>query len=146
MNLFFDTSALVKYFHTEAGSAAVNGLVDSDENAIWISELARVEFCSSLFRRFRSGEIQATMLATAIDGFSRKIEQFSVEPVTRMVMAEAENLVKKHGKVLGLRTLDSLQLASFMLVQDQGWRFVVSDNALANTARAIGFDVVLVKS
>jgi len=57
MNLFFDTSALVKFFHEEKGSETVTNLILSKDNEIWISELARIEFLSAIFRRFRSKEV-----------------------------------------------------------------------------------------
>lgn len=36
MNLFFDTSTLVKFFHDEEGTQAVTELINSDENEIWL--------------------------------------------------------------------------------------------------------------
>jgi len=54
MNLFFDTSALVKYYLPEIGSDRVESLVENQENTIWLSELLKVEFYSALFRRLRS--------------------------------------------------------------------------------------------
>ena len=50
MNLFFDTSALVKSFHEEEGSEVITQLLTSQGNEIWISELVRLEFMSALFR------------------------------------------------------------------------------------------------
>ena len=58
MNLFFDTSALVKFFHKEEGSEAVTNLITSKENEIWLLELSRLEFISALFRKLRKGELQ----------------------------------------------------------------------------------------
>jgi len=48
MILFFDTSALVKFFHNENGTEAVTDLLNSQENKIWISELVNLEFLSAL--------------------------------------------------------------------------------------------------
>lgn len=50
MILFFDTSALVKFFHNEEGTEVVTELINSQENEIWISELVRLEFVSALHR------------------------------------------------------------------------------------------------
>ncbi len=52
MNLFFDTSALVKYFHEEPGTARVTALIDEPDHRVWLSELARVEFVSAMHRKF----------------------------------------------------------------------------------------------
>jgi uncharacterized protein len=62
MILFFDTSALVKFFHEEKGSETVTNLVLSKDNEIWISELARIEFLSAIFRRFRNREVDDEQL------------------------------------------------------------------------------------
>lgn len=59
MILFFDTSALVKFFHEEKGSELVTRLILSKDNEVWISEIAKVEFLSAIFRRLRSKEIKA---------------------------------------------------------------------------------------
>ena len=64
MNLFFDTSALVKFFHKEAGSSKVEELILNNHNNVWIINLARIEFASALHRRYRNRElllIQLTM-------------------------------------------------------------------------------------
>jgi len=61
MILFFDTSALVKFFHNEDGTEAVTDLLNSQENKIWISELVKLEFISALHRRFRNKEIDETI-------------------------------------------------------------------------------------
>ena len=49
MNYFFDTSALVKFFHEEAGTELVTQLINEPENEVWISELTIVEFLSVMF-------------------------------------------------------------------------------------------------
>ena len=54
MILFFDTSALVKFFHEEKGSEVVTRLILSEDNEIWISVLARIEFLSALYRRLQN--------------------------------------------------------------------------------------------
>lgn len=49
MNLFFDTSALVKYFHSETGTTQVINLIDDSNNVIWVSDL--VIGCADVSRR-----------------------------------------------------------------------------------------------
>ena len=36
MILFFDTSALIKFFHEEEGTEKVTGLIHNEDNEIWI--------------------------------------------------------------------------------------------------------------
>ena len=44
MVLFFDTSALVKFFHREKGTDVVVSIISNLKNEVWVSELARLEF------------------------------------------------------------------------------------------------------
>ncbi len=57
MNIFFDTSALVKFFHEEPGTEKVTDLINNPGNNIFVSDLARLEFVSALYRRYRNNEI-----------------------------------------------------------------------------------------
>ena len=54
MTLFVDTSALVKAFQKEQGTDEVIEQLQDENNEIVISELSRLEYKSTLFRRFRN--------------------------------------------------------------------------------------------
>jgi predicted nucleic acid-binding protein len=142
MKLFFDTSALVKYFHEETGSRQVTALIDAKEHERWVSELAHVEFLSALCRRFRNGEISADELHAASLGFDDEIASFKIEPMGHSVIAEAEILLHRFGKGHGLRALDALHLATFNLIAEQDWRYVVADSTLCNVVRLLGFEAI----
>ena len=142
MNLFFDTSALVKFFHEEEGSEVVTRLITSQENEIWISELVRLEFMSALFRRFRNREINDKQLREAISGFNEEISFFNVELLRQSVIKEAESLLKKYGKTQGLRTLDALYLGAFSLIAEEEWSFVAADETLCKVIQLIGFKAI----
>jgi predicted nucleic acid-binding protein len=118
MILFFDTSALVKFFHNEDGTKAVTELLNSQENKIWISELAKLEFLSALHRRFRNNEIDENILKEAIEGFEEELNRFNVEQLSHATVQEARELLQKHGKEYGLRTLDALHLGCFRLISE----------------------------
>ncbi len=77
MNVFFDTSALVKFFHEEEGTRTVSNLILDLNNDVWILELARLEFLSAVFRRFRTKELDEERLNTAIDAFEKQVERFN---------------------------------------------------------------------
>jgi len=69
MNLFFDTSALVKYFHIEEGTEQVTALIHDSAHEVWILGLARIEFISALFKKYRARVIDSDQLDLAIAGF-----------------------------------------------------------------------------
>ena len=98
MNLFFDTSALVKLFHQESGSAAIAALVELDDAVIWVSELARVEFVNALHRRVRMHELDEAQMEEALLGFAEAWETFRVEPLGTGVLREAELFIKNMAK------------------------------------------------
>ncbi len=57
MNVFLDSSAIVKIFHLEEGSDIVMSIVDDEVISSWVCDLVRLEFSSAVIRRFRLGEI-----------------------------------------------------------------------------------------
>jgi uncharacterized protein with PIN domain len=98
MILFFDTSALIKFFHEEKGSKTVTSLITSNNNEIWISELARIEFLSAIFRRLRNKEIDDKQLEEAVKGFEEQVNFFNVELLGQAILKEGEFLLKRYGK------------------------------------------------
>src|SRR4030042_2342077 len=142
MILFFDTSALVKFFHEEKGSETVTNLILSKDNEIWISELTRIEFLSAIFRRFRSKEVDAEQLKEAMAGFEEQLVLFNVEPIGQAILREAEYLLKAYGKTRRVRALDALQLGTFNLISEKGWVFVAADDFLCEIVNDIGFETI----
>ncbi len=142
MILFFDTSALVKFFHEEKGSETVTNLVLSKDNEIWISELARIEFFSAIFRRFRNREVDDEQLREALMGFEEQLATFNVEPLGQAILREAEYLLKVYGKTRRVRALDALQLGTFNLISEKGWLFVAADDFLCEIVKEIGFETI----
>ena len=142
MNLFFDTSALIKFFHEEEGSEIVTKLISSQENKIWILELVRIEFTSALYRRYRNKEIKDKQLIEAISGFNDEIASYNIEPLRQVIIKEAEFLINKYGKIHGLRTLDALHMAAFSLIAEKEWAFVAADVNLCDVVQFIGFKTI----
>ena len=142
MNLFFDTSAFVKFFHEEEGTDIVTKLILDPNNKVWISELGRLEFISVVFRRFRNKELDKERLNTAVNSFEDQIAEFNIEPLGHAVLEEAELFIKNHGRTYGLKSLDALHLGSFSLISEKDWSFVVADDNLCRVAEATGFNTI----
>ncbi len=142
MNLFFDTSALVKFFHEEEGTDIVTDLILEQNNEVWFSELGRVEFISAVFRRFRNKELDEEQLNTAVDSFENQIAAFNIEPLGHAVLEETELFIKKYGKTYGLKALDALHLGTFSLISEKDWSFVVADDNLCRITEVIGFNTI----
>ena len=142
MNLLFDTSALVKFFHEEEGTDIVTELILDRNNEVWISELGRLEFISAVFRRFRNKELDEEQLNTAVNSFEDQIAGFNIEPLGHAVLEEAELFIKNHGRTHGLKALDALHLGAFSLISEKDWSFVVADDNLCKVAEVIGFTTI----
>ncbi|MFH1350842.1 MAG: type II toxin-antitoxin system VapC family toxin [Pseudomonadota bacterium] len=139
MILFFDTSALVKFFHREEGTDVVVSIISDLKNEVWVSELARLEFICALHRRLRMNEINEDDLNRVLDGFYKEYSRLNTKKIGRAVLNEAEALVKRLGRTSGLRALDSIHLATFNLFDDlEEMLFVAADDILITAAKAIG--------
>ena len=88
-------------------------------------------------------EIDEDQLGRAFDGFSSEFSRFSTSKIGSAVLDEEETLVNRLGKLMGLRALDAIHLATFSLFnQLEEMPFVASDEILLNAARSIGAKVI----
>lgn len=106
-----------------------------------ISELAILEMTSALNRRFLSGELTKRKLDWVLERFYSDLEDYVVVTISSETISLATSLVLKHG----LKTLDSLQLASALRIKgikDEASVFVTFDEKLKNAAEKEGFTVL----
>jgi predicted nucleic acid-binding protein len=64
-----DTSALVKYYHPEAGSSQVIAIAHDPDNTLFISRIGFVEIHSALAQKVRTGEIQEATFQQSLRRF-----------------------------------------------------------------------------
>lgn len=127
MNYYFDTSALVKLFSNEHGSEKVKELVNNPENEIWVLELALIELLSAVFRKYRNHEIDEMKLSQIQKAIESQLELFNVVLLANDMVKETKTLIQQYGKAYGLRTLDAMHIAGWMIIAEPGWHFVSSD-------------------
>jgi len=139
MNVFFDTSAFVKYFNVEKGTDRVTRIITNSRNQIWLSDLARLEIISALFRKYRNHSIDEIQLNAAIQGVNDELQYFNLENLNQLVIEGSLLLLNKFGKDYGLRTLDAIHLATFELVADKKWLFVSCDLTLCKISELLGY-------
>lgn len=101
--------------------------------------MARLEFYSTLYRRRREKNIGQKGLLDALQEFEAAWASYFVEPLGTLITQEAIALLKEFGEGYGLRTLDALHLATFVLLAEEDWVFVVADQRLAEIVRLLGF-------
>ncbi len=141
MNLFLDSSALIKLFHRESGTERLQQFLLDAGTPPHVSELARLEFYSTLYRLRREKNVGRRGLLATLEEFEADWSSYSVEPLGTLVTQEAIALLKEFGEEQGLRTLDALHLATFVLLAEADWIFVVADQRLAEIVRKRGFQV-----
>jgi uncharacterized protein len=112
---FFDTSALVKRYVHETGSAWVETVTDPTAgHAMYILEVTAVEVTSAVIRRQRGGTLSALDATTVLTQFRQDLAtEYQVIAVTPALLSAAVALVETHG----LRAYDAMQLAAATLLQ-----------------------------
>ncbi len=135
---FFDTSAFFKHYHSEKGSDRVN-VVFSESDAIFVSELAIVEFASALKRLSNEGGIDKAAMDSALARFDNDIAGDIIPiPFDQNSTRVARDLVLQHS----LRSLDALQLEAALSIRDMSPIFVSADERLVQAAQANGLSVL----
>lgn len=130
MRLFLDTSSLIKLYHEEKDSESLkNVIVQNSISSIFLSELTRVEFLSALWKKRRQGELTTEIVEQMALLFEEDASQFTFMPLNDHIVQEACMLLSRYG-LEGLRSLDSLQLATAIALKDHADLFVTSDKLL----------------
>lgn len=142
MQYFFDTSAVVKIYHEEKGSHSVLPLYAGKESII-LSELSKVEFLSTIYKKFRANEINLkTLEALRLRFLADASDKFTVIPVLSPIIDAAMELYEKYGKSNHLFSLDALQIATFTAVSDNDTVFVCADKRLTSFVKSLEFSVL----
>ena len=145
---FFDTSALAKHYHPEAGTATVDQLLGAAGAGSHVSRLATVEVHSVFARKVRTGAITPADFHLLARRFRADVDakRFAVVRVLVSHFQAAEELVRRISLTQNLRTLDALQRAvALSLTLNEPGRpvtFVCADQALCGIAASEGLTVV----
>lgn len=130
MNIFLDTSSLIKLYFFEEGTILLETfLSENDINFIFLSEISKLEFESTLWKKVRTKELEEQKALASIDAFENDKDKFKFIPLNNSILLNARTLISKYGKN-GLRTLDSIQLSSCIGVKDLTNKYFTSDKTL----------------
>ncbi len=140
---FVDSSALVKRYVPETGSAWIRALSAQETgNSLFIARITWVEVLSALARREREGSLTLTDRTLIIQRFRSDLNnQYQVIELDAKLAETAGQLVGQYP----LRAYDAVQLASvlriqpaFTTTQSTDLIFLISDNRLSTIAQALG--------
>lgn len=144
MKYYFDTSALVKVYHRESGTSEVLNIYNNFENLIQISELGRIEFLSTIHRKYREKEFSSETLDALICKFFDDVSsRYEVLQFSSLVTDESEILIQNFATKYSLKTLDSIQFAFFNVYCEKGTIFVCSDSKFCKIIEKEGFQVLI---
>lgn len=130
MNIFLDTSSLFKLYHKEPGTAVIEQIFRNNAvTTVFLSEIAKIEFASTIWKKVRTHEISEIQAATLIDLFDKDSEHLTFIQIDSIITEQAKRLISKYGKQ-GLRTLDSIQLSTAVTLREHAGLFITSDNLL----------------
>ena len=139
MNLFFDTSAVVKLYHKETGT---NNLINflqrhSDSLTLLIADISRLEFRSAMMKRVRIKEIKLKTAQNMVETFDNDMQRFNVVEVNIMAKNLAMQFLEGIAPKANLGTLDAIQLSTSVLIHQ--WieidYFVACDKRLLSFAK-----------
>ncbi len=113
-----DTSAVVKRYIREIGTAWVRGIADpAASHLIYLARITDVEVTSAVVRRQRGGTISVSDATDTLQQFRRDlILGYRMIEVTPALLSDARSLAERHG----LRAYDAVQLAAAVAL-DARW-------------------------
>lgn len=115
MNLYLDTSSLIKLCVSESGSESVLEAVD-EATVVSTSPVAYAETRAALARLRREGAMSASLFAACKHEFEQQWAAYLTVDLTVALCRDAGDLAERYR----LRGFDSIHLASFAEVATRG--------------------------
>lgn len=129
MVAFLDTSTLVKLYHFEDESEQLVRLISGKVSEVYLSEIAKVEFVSAIWKKVRMKDLTEEIAKEVINCFESDKMHFNWIKANSSLIEIAQNLFSKYG-LTTLRTLDALQLASCLFAKNKIDVFLTHDDFL----------------
>lgn len=130
MKIFLDSSALVKLYHFETGTTDLDILFETyPVEEVFLSDLAKVEFNSAFQNKVRTKDLTALEVEKVIASFIGDYDKFTFLELKSELILKARTLIDSNG-FRGLRTLDTIQLASILSVKSELALAVTADDLL----------------
>ncbi len=134
---YFDTSALVKQYFVEPGSALVRELLETGEK-VFTAGLTYAETHAAFARRRREGVLSPRITRRLALRFDKDWETYEVVLLNQEVLNQARQIVYRHI----LRSADAIHLASALLLakrtHEPKSQFVCADQRLREAASLEG--------
>lgn len=144
--LYFDASALVKYYVREPGSTWVRALIMEQANIAFITLLTIVEVSAAISICERTGKLTHRQRWQAYDALKEDVRRGFFRPlnISAAIVGEAADLTQRHS----LKGYDAVQVASALVLsqalevlQTEPLIFVSGDTQALTAAEAEGLAV-----
>lgn len=98
MKIFLDTSSLFKLYHREADTAELEQSLSAITiTSIYLSEIAKVEFTSTIWKKVRTKEISELEAMTTLDLFELDFGKYNFATTDSIIIEQARLLTSKYG-------------------------------------------------
>lgn len=127
MKIFLDTSSLFKLYHRESDTSNLERELSTIKiSGIYLSEITKVEFTSTMWKKVRTKDITESEARKTLELFDFDFEKYNFVTTTSIIIEQARHLISKYG-TQGLRTLDSIQLSTAVSIFGQAEIFFTAD-------------------
>jgi uncharacterized protein len=137
MNLYFDTSALIKKYIDEKGSDKVDELFNNAEN-IFVSNITEIETLST----FKRLQIENEITEKEYQQLKKEIEidfhSFEIIELDDEVINYSKKVIEKYQ----LKSLDSIQLGSLLVIKNMLDHFIVCDKKLLEAGKKEKINII----
>ena len=141
MKVFLDTSSLIKLYHKENGTKELQSLfLESKILQIFLSELTKVEFASTIWKKIRTKEVSLDNGIMILNLFQEDLSNYHFIMVDGLLIEQARMLMLSYG-IEGLRTLDSIQLSTCVSLKNEVDLFLTSDKLLNKLIEREGLNI-----
>ena len=97
MKIFLDTSSLLKLYHEEEGTEELETVFSQAKiTAIFLSEIAKIEFTSTIWKKVRTKEITVEQAETTLGLFENDFAKYDFIATDSLILERARNLTTKY--------------------------------------------------
>ncbi|MGH7825321.1 MAG: type II toxin-antitoxin system VapC family toxin [Candidatus Binatia bacterium] len=139
---YFDTSALVKRYVRERGSARVASLLRRHD--LLSLAITPVEVLSALWRRKRSGDLSEENLSATLSRVQSERIRWELVEVGGTVLSRAEEIVQGTVPMRALGVIHVASLTTFQAAAGIRVPFITGDDRQRDAAEEMKLDVVWV--
>lgn len=137
MNLYFDTSALIKKYIDERGSDRVDELLEKADD-VYISSILEIETISTFNRLLLEKAISTNDYKLLKSEFETDLQFFKIVNLDETIILKAKNIIE----IYKLKSLDAIHLASAVALSGDADYFIVCDDKLIKSGRKEGLKII----